>query len=118
MTADDIKAPVERLRDAAKQYEGALDALGKSDMKTYSGFRARANHAHLAYLDAASPKSILEILSQVETLAQDIEDLKRDNASMLDSLTKESTARCEAEDALEALKAQNFDHESAIGALQ
>ena len=42
-----------------------------------------------------------EAAEALEALNQDIEDLKHDNASMLDSLTKESVARCEAEDRLE-----------------
>jgi hypothetical protein len=42
-----------------------------------------------------------ECVTALTTLLQDIEDLKHDNASMLDSLTKESVARCEAEDKLE-----------------
>jgi hypothetical protein len=48
---------------------------------------------HVKALEAAN--------ARITTLLQDIEDLKHDNASMLDSLTKESVARCEAEDKLE-----------------
>jgi hypothetical protein len=48
-----------------------------------------------------------QVADALEALMQDIEDLKHDNASMLDSLTKESVARCEAEDALAALTLEN-----------
>jgi hypothetical protein len=73
MTADDIKALVERLMTATY---------------TTSAIRREAAEA-------------------ITALLRDIEGLKHDNTSMLDSLTKESTARCEAEDALAALTLEN-----------
>ena len=73
MTADEIKALVKRLR---KHSETGT---------CFEGTMRLANNAANA----------------LDGLTQDIEDLKHDNASMLDSLTKESVARCEAEDRLE-----------------
>jgi hypothetical protein len=81
MTVDQIKALVERvLRD--------LD----------SAFIDATIHAQDAF---ALVKYVRNLQKERETLLQDIEDLKHDNMSMLDSLTKESAARCEAEDRLE-----------------
>ena len=87
MTADEIKALVKRV-------------LRELD----SAFIDVTIHAQDAF---ALVKYVRDLQKERETLTQDIEDLKHDNASMLDSLTKESTARCEAEDALAALTLEN-----------
>jgi hypothetical protein len=67
VTADEIKALVERVREVP--------------LASYEPLCA-------------------DVIDALEALLQDIEDLRHDNASMLGSLTKESVARCEAEDLL------------------
>ncbi|MGN6085846.1 hypothetical protein [Trinickia sp.] len=49
-----------------------------------------------------------------DELHGEVETLKADNASMLDGLTKESTARCEAEDKVAVLESQIAARESLL----
>lgn len=122
MTADEIKALVERLRNAAEKatpgqwnhtrmgvvaagpIQHFTNGSGQNQIVMTTGsewMKDGENEANADHIAASNPENVLALLSQVETLQRDIDDLKHDNASMLDSLTKESVARCEAEDKLE-----------------
>lgn len=76
---------IKRLRSAV----GDGDAIYLANRCTEAADQLEANSAHIALLRASLRKS-----------EDEVEALKHDIASALDSLTKESVARCEAEDML------------------
>lgn len=92
MTEAEIKTLVGRLQ----KYCGTL-APPIARGLTYEAHRALAVLSDQLEANAALIALLRASLRKVE---DEVEALKHDNASMLDSLTRESVARCEAEDML------------------